>query len=217
MGGMVDRADFEVAGFDVAEAALGVAAGLYRRGRGRRQGKPYPGRELRITYMPSRAASAAIASALRDHVEAISVMARSKCLAMWRRSMTAPTLRAILSWPRSGLRFFSVIARILISAVWVNSRSSSRLRARSAASSGLRQTMRRSPGKSVRNDLRHVALDEQRGLQGAALGRERLDRRGAQRGDPVEAGGREIGVDARLGGHAAVADEHDALQPEARA
>ena len=70
-------------------------------------------------------------------------------------------------------------------------------------------------GIVVRDDLRHVALVEQRELQGAALGRQGLDRRGAQRGDPVEAGGLEVGVDARLGDHAAVADEHDALQPKA--
>ena len=71
-------------------------------------------------------------------------------------------------------------------------------------------------GIVVRDDLGHVALVEQRELQGAALGREGLDRRGAQRGDPVEAGGLKVGVDARLGDHAAVADEHDALQPKAR-
>ena len=69
-------------------------------------------------------------------------------------------------------------------------------------------------GIVVRDDLRHVALVEQRELQRAALGRERLDRRRAERGDPVEAGGRDIGVDARLCDHAAVADEHDALEPE---
>ena len=46
---------------------------------------------------------------------------------------------------------------------------------------------------------------------------ERLDRRRAERGDPVEAGGRDIGVDARLSDDAAVADEHDALQPKPHA
>jgi hypothetical protein len=38
----------------------------------------------------------------------------------------------------------------------------------------------------------------------------------AQRGDPIEAGGLKVGVDARLCDHAAVTDEHDALQPKAR-
>ena len=72
-------------------------------------------------------------------------------------------------------------------------------------------------GIIVRGDLRHVALVEQRELQGAALGRQGLYRRDAQRGDPVDAGGAEIGVDVRLGDHAAVADQHDALQPKAQA
>ncbi len=58
-------------------------------------------------------------------------------------------------------------------------------------------------GIVVRNDLRHVALVEQRppgcdpGVQEAALGRQGLDGRGAQRRDPVEAGGLDVGVDAR--------------------
>ena len=71
-------------------------------------------------------------------------------------------------------------------------------------------------GIVVRGDLRHVALVEQRELQRAALGRQGLDGRGAQRGDPIEAGRLEVGVDARLGDHAAIADQHDALQPKGR-
>ena len=99
----------------------------------------------------------------------------------------------------------------------VASMSSARLRARSAASSGLRQTIETLAGIVVGGDLRHVALVEQRQLQGAALGRQSLDGRGAQRGDPVEAGWLEVGVDARLGDHAAIADQHDAFEPKARA
>ena len=38
---------------------------------------------------------------------------------------------------------------------------------------------------------------------------------GAQGGDPVEAGGAQILVDARLGDHAAVADQHDVVDGEA--
>ena len=59
-------------------------------------------------------------------------------------------LEAILSSPRSGLRLRSVIARILMSAFSVASRSPARLRVRSAASSGLRQTMSRSPDSLAR-------------------------------------------------------------------
>jgi hypothetical protein len=51
-------------------------------------------------------------------------------------------------------------------------------------------------------------------LQGAAV-EQRLDRRGAQRGDPVQAGGLDVLGDARLGDHAAVADQHDMAEAEA--
>ena len=60
-------------------------------------------------------------------------------------------------------------------------------------------------------DAGHVALVEQRELQGAAV-EQRLDRRGAQGGDPVEPGGLEVLGDARLGDHAAVADQHDVIE-----
>ena len=40
-------------------------------------------------------------------------------------------------------------------------------------------------------------------------------RRRAQGGDPVEPGGAQILVDARLGDHAAIADQHDVVDGEA--
>src|ERR1700722_14735976 len=64
-------------------------------------------------------------------------------------------------------------------------------------------------------DLGQVALVEQRELQGSALGGELLDRRGSQRGDPVEPGRLELVLDAGLRDHPAVADHDDTLEPEA--
>ena len=69
-------------------------------------------------------------------------------------------------------------------------------------------------GEVGRGDAGHVALVEQRELQRAAL-QQRLDRRGAQRGDPVEAGALDVLGDARLGDHAAVADQDDMVEVEA--
>ena len=63
-------------------------------------------------------------------------------------------------------------------------------------------------------DAGHVALVEQRELQRAAL-QQRLDRRRAQRGDPVQAGRFDVLGDARLGDHAAIADQHHMLEAEA--
>ena len=63
-------------------------------------------------------------------------------------------------------------------------------------------------------DAGHVALVEQRELQGAAF-QQRLDRRRAQRGDPVQAGGLDVVGDARLGDHAAIADQDDMVEVKA--
>ncbi len=63
-------------------------------------------------------------------------------------------------------------------------------------------------------DGRHIALVEQRHLQGAAVA-QRSDRRGAQGGDPVEPGSFEVRGDARLGNHAAVTNQDDMVEAEA--
>jgi hypothetical protein len=65
-----------------------------------------------------------------------------------------------------------------------------------------------------RRDGRDVALIEQRHLQGPILD-ERPDGRRAQRRDPVEAGRSDVGVEARLGDHPAVANQHHVLEREA--
>jgi hypothetical protein len=72
------------------------------------------------------------------------------------------------------------------------------------------------PGKPDRlpHDGGHVALVEQRELQGAALD-QAVDRRGAQGSDPIEPGRPQIGLNAGLGGHAAIPDEDDMAQREA--
>ena len=62
--------------------------------------------------------------------------------------------------------------------------------------------------------LGHVALIEQRELQRAAL-QQPLDRRRTQRRDPIETGRLDVLGDARLGDHAAVADQHHVIEMEA--
>ena len=64
-----------------------------------------------------------------------------------------------------------------------------------------------------RLDLAHVAIVEQRGLQGSIFG-ESLERRGTQRGQPVEPGGFEILLDARLGDHPAIAHQNHPVEFE---
>src|SRR5438128_675940 len=59
---------------------------------------------------------------------------------------TLPTASAILSWPRNRRLARRTRAWMCASFCSVASSSSRRLRARSSASSGLRQTRRRSPG-----------------------------------------------------------------------
>jgi hypothetical protein len=73
-------------------------------------------------------------------------------------------------------------------------------------------------------DLGHVAVIEQRGLQRPARGGERLDRRSAQRGDPIETSRAQRLLDPRAGQQSAVPtdqvrglnahDHHHALQLE---
>src|SRR5579864_1202813 len=92
--------------------------------------------------MPSRRASSAMLSPLRRKVRLASPIPISKCLATLCLFSTAPTAMPISAQPRSG-------ARRRMTACWMPLRSrsvaanrSSRLRARSSARSGLRQTIR---------------------------------------------------------------------------
>ena len=66
-------------------------------------------------------------------------------------------------------------------------------------------------------DLGHVTGVKQRELQWAAVLGEGPDVGCAQRGDPVQTGGPEVGFDPRGGDHAAIADQHDAVELEALA
>ena len=68
--------------------------------------------------------------------------------------------------------------------------------------------------KLGRRHRRDVAFVEQRHLQISAAD-QALQRRRAQGGDPVETGGAQILVDARLRDHAAIADQHDMVESEA--
>ena len=65
-----------------------------------------------------------------------------------------------------------------------------------------------------RGDLRQIALVEQRRLQLAGVD-ELADGRRAQRGDEVEIGRFHVLPDPRLGDHAAVTDQHHAIEIEA--
>ena len=65
-----------------------------------------------------------------------------------------------------------------------------------------------------RGDASHVAVIEQRHLQGAAVA-QRLDCRGAKGSNPVEPGRFDILADPRLGDRAAVADQDDMVETEA--
>ena len=65
-----------------------------------------------------------------------------------------------------------------------------------------------------RGNAGHVAVIKQRHLRGAAV-EQCLDGRGAQGGNPVEPGRFEIFGDARLGDHAAVANQDDMVESEA--
>ena len=99
---------------------------------------------------------------------------------------------------------------------------SSRLRARSAGECAVAADDQPLARELGRGDAGHVAvlsghsLDarprvaviKQRHLQGSAF-QQCLDCRGAQGGDPVEPGRFEILADARLGDHAAVANQDD--------
>ena len=145
-------------------------------------------------------------------------MVTAKCLPVLYLLITLPTSTpmgpapvSFPAWTRAvmGARSFSVAAS-----------SSVRVRARSAARTGLRQAMSRSPGKRG-GDLGQFMLVEQGELQRAVVGHELLDGGGAQRGDPpvgIRPGGPVFplvqGPDPGAGDDAAVADHDHVGQAE---
>ena len=130
-----------------------------------------------------------------------------KCLATLRRRSTRSARSAILSWPRSGRRARAQAAAIFARSASVAASSDSRLRARSASRNGFLQATSRSPGKSGEVISARSWLIEQGQLQ-RAVADQRLDLRGAQRGDPVQARGPDVLAQPRGGQHAPVPDEH---------
>ncbi len=90
-------------------------------------------------------------------------MSRMKCLATFRLLMIFPAATPILSG--SLIRPAAAWAAILPRSASVAASSSPRVRARLAASNGLRQAISRSPGKSGERDLGQVLLIEQGQLQ----------------------------------------------------
>src|SRR5262245_45325361 len=88
-----------------------------------------------------------------------------------------------------------------------------RLRVRSSASSGLRQTTQSLAWIIGRSHLGEIALVEQRKLNGSCLN-QAADRRRAQGRDPVKARWLDGLVQTRLGNHAPIADQHHTLKCE---
>src|SRR5436305_14342711 len=119
-----------------------------------------------------------------------------------------PMARPILSW-RLGPVPRAIWSASLVNAASVARSSSSRLRARSSASSGFLHTTRRSPGNLGRGDLGEVALVEQRKLEGTGIEKS-ADLWGSERSDPVEPGRLQFVANAGAGDHAAVTNQHNA-------
>ena len=146
-------------------------------------------------------------------------MVSSKCLPVLYLLITLPTSTPIAAAPVS--RPAATRAMRGASSFSVAASRSSRLRARSAASTGLRQAISRSPGIVIGGDLGQVLLIEEAELERPVLGHQLLDRRGAQRGDPP------VGIRPRRavlvlvqrgdpggGDHPPVADHDHLGQPE---
>ena len=100
------------------------------------------------------------------------------------------------------------------SSVSVAANNSARLRARSSASKGLRQTIRRSPGKCSLSTSSRLRSSNNEGWKGPRLSQQ-SDLRRAQTADPVHAVGLQVLLNARRGDHAAVAHPGDPGNAEA--
>src|SRR3954467_514612 len=140
-------------------------------------------------------------------------MLRSKCLAILYVSMTAPTASAISAVPCKGLRLRATAAWIRARSRSVAASRSSRFATTLGGEIGVAADHQALAGEVGRGDAGHVALVEQRELQRAAL-HQPLDRRSPQRRDPIQPGGADLLGDARLGDHAAVADQDDMVEVE---
>ena len=144
-------------------------------------------------------------------------MVTAKCLPVLYLLITLPTSTPIGPAPASRPAWTRAIRGA--SSFSVAASRSSRVRARSAASTGLRQATSRSPGKSG-GDLGQVLIIEQAELQRPVVGHQLADGRGAGGDPPV--GVRLLGpvlplvqgADAGRGDHAAVADHDHLLQAE---
>ena len=127
---------------------------------------------------------------------------------------TSPTASAISAVPRSGLRLRSTAGLDPGEVLLGRGQQVFTLAAALGGEIGIAADHQPLAGKIRRGDGGHVALVEQRELQGAAV-QQVLDRRSAQRGDPVQTCGFDVLGDARLGDHAAVADQHHMAEAEA--
>src|SRR5215472_587212 len=121
-----------------------------------------------------------------------------------------PTARVILAFPRPPPE---VLSASLVNAASVARNRSARLRGRSSANSGLRQTNQAFAGKLRCGDLGRIALVEQRELEGAGI-EQGADLRGSERGDLVEPGPSQLVANAGRGDHPAVPDQHHPCRPK---
>ena len=143
-------------------------------------------------------------------------MSRAKCLAIFFALTTSPTARPISAAARSVRAFAADLS--LDARKFPFGRDQKRLALAGALSGKIAIAAHDQPfaRKVRRADLRQIPLVEQRELQRPMVLRQGLDLRRAQAGDPVQAGRFEILADPGRGDHAAVADQHHALDTEAR-
>ena len=142
---MVDRPHVEIDGFAAAKGAFDVRQGFV--GKDRRLGIEFIlGHRGAQHIDPVEFGFGRDPASLRAKVTSSSVMVRMKSLAILLRLSTAPTASPMAAAPRSGRRLRWTRVWMACKACSVVASSSLRLRPRSAASAGLRQTIRRSPG-----------------------------------------------------------------------
>src|SRR5215469_14029582 len=112
-------------------------------------------------------------------------MVMLKCLLTLRRPMSLPTARPISSAPRSGFRSRTMRFSMSFRSFSVDEQLVA------LAPAFLGQSVVLADDEPLAREVRtfnlgEIARLEQRQLQGAVFGGEFLDRRGSQRGDPVE-------------------------------
>ena len=136
-----------------------------------------------------------------------------KCLATLRRLRTLSTRTAILSWPRSGRRARAQAAAILLQVGLGGGQQRFPLAGPLGFQERVLAGHQPLAGEVRGGDLGQVLGIEQGQLQVPAAD-QRLDLRGAQRGDPVQVSGADVLAQPGGGQHAPVPDQHHLGDPE---